>query len=251
MLVDGAIPFHAHAGILVDDPGHGHDLVHLVEDVLARVDMPVQDDLRRWLQRDFFPFHLQRYSKSRRKAPIYWPLATLSGSYTLWLYYPSLSSQTLYSAINDFVEPKLAQLAGDLAVLRGMGSARSRDDEKRLETCESLELELVEFRDQLLKIASTYKPSHDDGVQISAAPLWPLFRYKPWQKVLKDTWTKLERGEYDWAHLARNYWPDRVREKCKSDKSLAITHRLEELYVEPSTKPTKSRGKPTAAVDES
>lgn len=249
MLVDGAIPFHAHAGILVDDPGHGHDLVHLVEDVLARVDMPVQDDLRRWLQRDFFPFHLQRYSKSRRKAPIYWPLATLSGSYTLWLYYPSLSSQTLYSAINDFVEPKLAQLAGDLAVLRGMGSARSRDDEKRLEACESLELELVEFRDQLLKIASTYKPSHDDGVQISAAPLWPLFRYKPWQKVLKDTWTKLEKGEYDWAHLARNYWPDRVREKCKSDKSLAITHRLEELYVEPSTKPTKSRGKPTAAVD--
>jgi hypothetical protein len=70
----------------------------------------VPDDVRRWLQRDFFPFHLQRYSKSRRKAPIYWPLATESGSYTLWVYYPSLTSQTLYTAINDFVEPKLKQV---------------------------------------------------------------------------------------------------------------------------------------------
>jgi hypothetical protein len=64
-------------------------------------------------------------------------------------------------------------------------------------------------------------------VQISAAPLWPLFRHKPWQKVLKDTWAKLEKGDYDWAHLAMNYWPERVREKCKTDKSLAIAHGLE------------------------
>ena len=58
------------------------DLAHLVEEVLGRVDMPVPDDVRRWMQRDFFAFHLQRYSKSRRKAPIYWPLVTASGSYT-------------------------------------------------------------------------------------------------------------------------------------------------------------------------
>ena len=32
--------------------------------------------------------------------------------------------------------------------------------------------------------------------------------------------------------LAMTYWPDRVREKCKSDKSLAIAHKLENLYVE-------------------
>ena len=121
MLPDGAAPFHAHAGILVDDQGHPHDLAHLVEEVLGRVDMPVPDDVRRWLQRDFFAFHLQRYSKSRRKAPIYWPLATASGSYTLWLYYPSLSSQTLYTAINDFVEPKLKQVGADVAALRNKG----------------------------------------------------------------------------------------------------------------------------------
>ncbi len=243
MLPDGARPFHAHSGILVDDPGHAHDLAHLVEEVLARVAMPVPDDVRRWLQRDFFAFHLQRYSKSRRKAPIHWPLATASGSYTLWLHYPRLDSQTLYTAINDFIEPRLKQVGSNLATLRTKGPARSRDDEKRFETLQTLEAELSELRDTLLKIAPHYHPNHDDGVQITAAPLWPLFRHKPWQKILKDTWAKLENGDYDWAHLAMNYWPERVREKCKTDKSLAIAHGLETLYVEPEAKAKKTRVK--------
>lgn len=243
MLPDGAAPFHAHAGILVDDPGHPHDLARLVEEVLARVEAPVPEDLRRWLQRDFFAFHLQRYSKSRRKAPIYWPLSTTSGSYTLWVYYPSLTSQTLYTAINDFVEPKLKQVGADVTALRNKGANRTRDDEKQFEALQAFELELIELRDTLLEIAPTYKPHHDDGVQISAAPLWPLFRHKPWQKVLKETWKKLEKGDYDWAHLAMNYWPERVHEKCKTDKSLAIAHGLEHLYIEPAAKPKKARGR--------
>ncbi|MEF8730299.1 MAG: Eco57I restriction-modification methylase domain-containing protein [Accumulibacter sp.] len=243
MLSDGAEPFHVHAGVLVDDQGDTHDLARLVEEMLARVDMTFPDDVRRWLQRDFFPIHLQRYSQSRRRAPIYWPLATTSGSYTLWVYYPNLTSQTLYTAINDFVEPKLKQVGGDVTALRNKGSARTRDDEKQFEALQACELELIELRDTLLKLAPTYKPSHDDGVQISAAPLWPLFRHKPWQKVLKDTWAKLEKGDYDWAHLAMNYWPARVREKCRTDKSLAIAHGLEDLYVEPAAKPATRRGR--------
>jgi hypothetical protein len=243
MLPDGDPPFHAHGGILVDDPGHPHDLVRIAERALERVDIPVPGELRRWLQRDFFPFHLQRYSKSRRKAPIYWPLATESGSYTLWLYYPSLTRQTLYTAVNDFLEPKLKQVNDEASQLRARGSSRSRADEKRLEALESLETELRDLRDQLLAIAPHYQPNHDDGVQITAAPLWPLFRHKPWQKVLKDTWVKLEKGDYDWAHLAMAYWPDRVREKCKTDKSLAIAHGLEEMYVEPEANQKKARGR--------
>ncbi len=243
MLPDGAAPFHAHAGILVDDPGHPHDLARLVEEVLARVEAPVPEDLRRWLQRDFFPFHLQRYSKSRRKAPIYWPLSTTSGSYTLWVYYPSLTNQTLYTAINDFVEPKLKQVGADVTALRNKGSARTLDDEKQFEALQAFELELIDLRDTLLKLAPTYKPHHDDGVQISACPLWPLFRHRPWQKVLKDTWAKLEKGDYDWAKLAMHYWPERVREKCKTDKSLAIAHGLEDLYVEPEEASRRTRGK--------
>ncbi|WP_142804165.1 type II restriction endonuclease subunit M [Tepidiphilus sp. J10] len=243
MLPDGAEPFHAHAGILVDDPGHPHDLPRLIEEVLTRVDVAVPDEARRWLRRDFFAFHLRQYSKSRRKAPIYWPLATASGSYTLWVYYPSLTSQTLYTAINDFVEPKLKQVSSEVAALRSKGAARTRDDEKQFEALQAFELELIELRDTLLEIAPTYKPHHDDGVQISAAPLWPLFRHKPWQKVLKETWKKLEKGDYDWAHLAMNYWPERVHEKCKTDKSLAIAHGLEHLYIEPAAKPKKARGR--------
>lgn len=243
MLPDGAAPFHDHNGILVDDQGHPRDLPRLIEKVLARVQMDVPGDVRRWLQRDFFPLHLKQYSKSRRKAPIYWPLSTRSGSYTLSLYYPSLTSQTLYTAINDFLEPKLKQVGQEVTGLRTKGTARTRDDNKRFDTLQDFEQELIELRETLLRIAPTYRPNHDDGVQITAAPLWQLFRHKPWQKVLKDTWAKLEKGDYDWAHLAMAYWPDRVREKCKSDKSLAIAHELEELYVEPEAKPKKGLGR--------
>jgi hypothetical protein len=233
MLPDGAQPFHAHEAILVDEQGHPHDLVHLVEEVLSHVNAPVLDDVRRWLRKEFFTLHLKLYSKSRRKAPIYWPLSTASGSYTLWLYYPDLSSQTLYKAVNDFLEPKLKQIDSDMTKLRSKGAARSRDDEKQFEALQSFELDLIQLRDTLLKLAPIYKADQNDGVQISAAPLWQLFRHKAWQKLLKDTWNKLEKGNFDWAHMAMNYWPERVREKCKADKSLAIAHGLEAIFVEP------------------
>ena len=204
------------------------------------------EDVRRRLQRDFFIFHLQGYSKGRRKAPIYWPVATTSGDYTLWIYYPSLTSQTLYTAVNDFVEPKLRQVGADVAELRSKGSARTRDHEKQFATLQAVELELIELRNTLLTLTPRYKVNLDDGVQINAAPLWPLFRHKPWQKVLKDTWSKLEKGDYDWAHLAMNYWPERVREKCKTVKSLAIAHGLEHLYAAPEAKPKTIRGRRNA-----
>jgi hypothetical protein len=242
--------FHSHSGVLVDEQGHRHDLAHLVEEVLSEVDAGATDDARHWLQTDFFAFHVQRYSKSHRKAPIYWPLATSSGRYALWLYYPSLTRETLYTTINDFLDPKLKQLGDELAALRSKGTARSRDDEQRFEDLQSFELELTELRDTLLKIAPNYHPHPDDGVQITAAPLWSLFRHKPWQRVLKETWDKLEAGDYDWAHLAMSYWPGRVRKKCESDKSLAIAHGLEELYIAPEVKPKKTRRKSKKGANE-
>jgi hypothetical protein len=49
-------------------------------------------DLREYFRKTalFFADHLKRYSKSRRQAPIYWPLSKASGSYTLWIYYHRL-----------------------------------------------------------------------------------------------------------------------------------------------------------------
>jgi len=194
MLQDGVAPFHAHAGILVDDQGHPHDLTRLIEEVLARVEVPVPEDVRRLVAaRLLCPPSARATQRAVARRPIYWPLATTSGGYTLWVYYPSLTSQTLYTAINDFVEPKLKQVGADVMALRNKGSARTRDDEKQFETLQAFELELIELRDTLLRLAPNYKPNHDDGVQISAAPLWALFRHKPWQKVLKDTWAKLEK----------------------------------------------------------
>jgi hypothetical protein len=247
--------------ILVSDPSSSFDIVELCADFsettiglsAEEIDNSIRihlgvSTLRQYLSSDlkFFAAHLASFSGSRRKAPIYWPLSTASGGYTLWLYYPSLTGQTLYTAVNDFLEPKLKQVSRDAAVLRDKPSARSRDEDRTLEALQSLELELMELRNALLRIAPDYHPNQEDGVQITAAPLWELFRHRPWATMLKDTWTKLKKGDCDWSHLAMAYWPDRVREKCKTDKSLAIAHDLEHLYVPPEPKAAKPRGRKKA-----
>ncbi len=252
-------------GILVDDPEHPLDLERRVHAALAvlwggsatsanRADALEHEacallgvpTLREWFRHPagFFADHLKRYSKSRRQAPIYWPLSTASGSYTLWIYYHRLTDQTLFACVNEFVEPKLRDVRSELAGLSGK-TGRSSVDESRLEELQRLSVELAAFLDELLRLTKIpWKPNLNDGVQITAAPLWKLFRLPKWQKTLKETWQKLERGDYDWAHLAYSIWPERVREKCKGDKSLAIAHGLEELYVEPLTKKTKKRKAP-------
>jgi hypothetical protein len=118
---------------------------------------------------------------------------------------------------------------------------RTRDEERQLEQLQDLEAELKELQGELLRLAPIWKPNHDDGVEVNAAPLWRLFRHRPWQTVLRETWEKLEKGEYDWANLAMTCWPDRVREKCRTDKSLAIAHGLENLYESPPEKPGAGR----------
>jgi hypothetical protein len=251
-------------GVLVDDPGHPEDIVGRVREALAVIwgerseaieaeacDILGVRSLRQYFRKPalFFADHLKRYSKSRRYAPIYWPLSTVSGSYTLWLYYHRLTDQTLYTCVNDFVDPKLKQVAEDLSRLR-QKRQRSRDEEAELERLTDFEAELKDFREELLRVAAFWKPNLNDGVQITAAPLWRLFRLKKWQDRLKDTWEKLEAGEYDWAHLAYNIWPERVREKCKTDKSLAIAHDLEHLYVEPPEKKRKSKRRKKKAGQE-
>ena len=78
-----------------------------------------------------------------------------------------------------------------------------------------------------------YKPDLNDGVIINAAPLHKLFRLRKWAKDTEAVWKKLEKGEYDWAHMAHAVWPDRVREVCRKDRSIAIAHGLEELCEVP------------------
>ncbi|MDD3695031.1 MAG: hypothetical protein PHG44_03585 [Lentisphaeria bacterium] len=227
--------------ILGCDADRGDDLVRLVRSALLldEDDGPALEEeicsllrvgsLTEYLTSNngFFADHLSKYSQSRRQAPIYWPLSTPSGAYTLWLYYHRLTDQTLYTCVNDFVEPKLKQVAEEAARLRTK-SARSSSEEKDLERLSNLELELRDFRDELLRIARFWKPNLNDGVQITAAPLWRLFQHRQWQARLRETWEKLEAGDYDWAHLALSIWPDRVVRASHKDRSYAIAHDLED-----------------------
>jgi hypothetical protein len=201
-------------------------------------------NLDKYISKEFFNYHLGQYSKSRRQAPIYWPLQTASGSYTLWLYYHRLNQQSLYICVNDFVEPKLDQVEHELNALRGK-PARSSQEEKEFEKLSDLASELRDFRDELLRLAKFWKPNLNDGVQISAAPLWKLFQHKAWQKKLKDTWESLKKGDYDWAHLACSFWPERVLRKCHQDHSLAIAHDVEGQFWEEVEVPVIRRGKDT------
>ena len=265
IIPDSEYPLHINwSGILVDDEGHPVDIVSRIREVIEVIWKEKAGDieheaceilgvrsLRDYFAKPsgFFADHLKRYSKSRRQAPIYWPISTPSGAYTLWIYYHRLNDQTLYTCVMDYLEPKLRDVAGELTNLRQKGSGRNRDDEKKLEKLQEFELDLQKFRDELLRLARLpWKPNLNDGVQITAAPLWKLFQLPKWKKTLKETWGKLEKGDYDWAHLAYSIWPDRVREKCKKDKSLAIAHNLEELYEEPPASAKKKRSKKAVVV---
>jgi len=111
--------------------------------------------------------------------------------------------------------------------------------------------ELREFRDELPRVAALpSQPNLNDGVIITAAPLHKLFRLPKWAKDTRETWAKLERGDYDWAHLAYTVWPERVREKCRRDRSLAIAYGLEDLYEAPPASARPRRGRRAAVVDE-
>jgi hypothetical protein len=70
-----------------------------------------------------------------------------------------------------------------------------------------------------------WRPELDDGVLINLAPLHTLM--PAWSAEPKKAWEALKRGDYDWAHTAMRYWPDRVARKCRTNKSFAIAHGLQ------------------------
>ena len=58
-------------------------------------------DVRDHLRKQFFKDHLSRYSKSRRKAPIYWPLTVPSRNWGVWVYAPAFTRETLYAVASE------------------------------------------------------------------------------------------------------------------------------------------------------
>ena len=121
------------AGIFVDDAGHVMDLITAVrgafdivfgldadqwwDEISALLD-PKDHELRAWFSGCFFEHHLKCYSKSRRKAPIYWQLGVPSGRYSIWLYAHRLTGDSFFQIYNDVLTPKLAHEERQLISLR-------------------------------------------------------------------------------------------------------------------------------------
>ena len=240
-------------GVLVDDPGfngsqvHREDIVRRVRQVLGLLwkdkaediereacDILGVSELRTYFRKGFFPDHIKRYSKSRRKAPIYWQLSTPSASYSVWLYYHRFTKDTFYKVVNEFLAPKLQFEEQELLNARQRyGASPTASQRKEITAREIFVAELKTFKDELARIAPLWNPNLNDGVIINFAPLWRLVpQNRSWQKECIKVWDKLVRGDYDWAHLAMHLWPERVVPKCAKDRSLAIAHDLEETLWE-------------------
>ena len=80
----------------------------------------------------FFDFHYKYYNRNKRSVPIYRPLQISPGSFTIWIYYNRLNEQTLFSCVNDFVEPKLKTVEQDLSSLRDKSCAKHTRKKKTL-----------------------------------------------------------------------------------------------------------------------
>ncbi|MBK8011742.1 MAG: BREX-1 system adenine-specific DNA-methyltransferase PglX [Deltaproteobacteria bacterium] len=241
--VSSALTEHESEGIAVDDPGLAQDIVALAIPAMdvalpgkETFELAVRwlggDGVREFLRDQFFDRHLTEYSKSRRKAPIYWQLATLSSGYSIWIYYHSLTADTFYRVLNDYVKPRLKHEERKLTSLSqdvvGNLSAGQRNE---LDAQECFVGELRAFLDDVSLVAPLWNPNLNDGVIINFAPLWRLVpQHRAWQKECKSTWDKLRTGDYDWAHLAMHLWPERVVPKCAKDRSLAVAHGLDDVF---------------------
>jgi hypothetical protein len=249
--------------VLVDDEGGRDDIC---DSLIAASGVSIDEiervvssttssgiDLRKYLRSHFFTRHISQYSKSRRKAPVYWQLATPSASYSVWLYIHAFTKDTLFRVQNDYIAPKLAheerRLDSLISEIRNGATATQR---KQLVAQEAFVEELRAFLDEVKRVTPLWCPNLDDGVIINFAPLWRLVpQNKSWQKELKTMWDALCEGEYDWAHLAMYLWPERVLPKCAKDRSLAIAHELEEVFWFKDSEGKYSQVKaPTKSLDQ-
>ena len=235
-------------GVLVDDEGHPEDIVSGVRHVIATLwpasgdtilgeacDILAVKSTREYFRRasrGFGDEHIKRYSKGRRKAPVYWQLSTASASYSVWLYYHRLTKDVCFKVLDDFVKPKRDHERRKLDRLRAeAGAGPTQSQHKEIEDQEKFVAELAAMAEEVERIAPLWNPNLNDGVVINFSPLWRLVPHnKTWQKECKSCWYKLVNGDYDWTHLAMHLWPERVVPKCVTDASLAIAHGLEEVF---------------------
>lgn len=210
-------------GILVDDPEHQDDIIRRIRDVLEviwkdRADAiereaceilgvkRMRDYFRRPSSGGFWDDHVKRYSKSRRRAPIYWLLQSSKKNYALWLYYHRLDKDMLFKALVNYVEPKIRLEEGRLEPFRaqrqsvGASGSGVKKLEKDIDKQESLLSELRDFEEKLRRAADLHlEPDLNDGVVLNIAPLWELV---PWKEA-KKYWDELMKGQYEWSSIGK------------------------------------------------
>ena len=208
--------------LLIDEKGHAWDIETavlnasetLLNDPRSIIGEMLQIQgrrtLREYLRRQFFKDHLTRYSKSRRKAPIYWSLTVPSKNWGVWIYAPTFTRETMYAVAIE--AGRRERLASDAITQlqreqREGGTGRSaRTVSEKLESEEKLAEELRRFRLEAERIAGLgWEPNLDDGIILCAAPLADLFPSWPATKTAR---AELRSGMYPWADVAG--WADRL-----------------------------------------
>ncbi len=242
-------------GIAVFDPNHPRDLPSLVSkalelmlgeqgaaEVIAALDQgrktnggrPSSIVFRQFLEKDFFTqLHIKQY----RKRPAYWPIQSSKRSFGFVLFHEKIDCNTFYALQQEpylptkrrAVQLRLEELGKK--VLTAQGAAR-KPIEKEMDELRQLAEELAQFAKDLDAITrSGYEPEADwidDGVILRMAPLWSVIPL--WKSEPKKYWDELAAGKYDWSRIAMKYWPERVKQACKKNKSFAIAHGHEEWY---------------------
>jgi len=210
-------------GIIVEDADHHGDVIRRVREASEHLwanraeniereaceilgVKELRDYFRKPGKGGFWDDHVSRYSKSRRKAPIYWLLQSSKKNYSLWLYYHRLDKDLLFKAMVNYVEPKIRLETNRLETLRSQKAAagESGKEAKRLakdvEWHENFLAELRDFEDKLRRSANLHlEPDLNDGVVLNIAPLWELI---PWKEA-KDYWEELLEGKYEWSSIGK------------------------------------------------
>ncbi len=226
-----------------------HPASQIIQDTWQQNAPPLKSNkgeqtLKKWLRENFFSdIHLKMYENR----PIYFPLSSAKKNFVALISIHRWQDDTLQTLLADYLNPELTIIEGEL---KDLIEARSQSDktqkstaEKRYTEIQKLYDELQAFinliaqiaeqgpppangKDQARETDARFQMNLDDGVMINSAALWSLL--EPQWKQPKKWWSELcnaqGKGDYDWSHLAQQYFPERVDQKCQKDPSLAVAH---------------------------
>jgi len=239
-----------HGILFLEDGSDDDNLTHLAAAPIlaawAEHGVAIDDKrtLKNYLRDRFFP---DVHRKMYENRPIYFPLSSGKKSFVAYVSIHRWTASTLNDLLAEHLYPAKKRLEGEQADLRrvrdSVDKMSAKAAEKRFGEVGKWVEELNDFianveqcaqkgppppdgKTKPREVDARYEPDLDDGVMINAAALWPLL--EPQWKDPKKWWRELANAEgkkdYDWAHLAKRYFPDRVDAKCKLDPSLAVAH---------------------------